>query len=255
MIPESKNSRMEFDIAHEVAMWMSMRRKKRDPKQLRQWDKGWENYLDDYRDDYGQAGVDLANKFRRELEGMSDLDAKAWHNRHLQKARKEGVKQDSDMTEQRKLAGVVFARPSLEEARNLYGGLLRLNEDKGEGWSAKEFCERLEKKVRPKIGGKYLRCSHFNRFNRKHDTIHVTFINLPEGDTSGARAMNNRAIFEVSGFGPGEDDPSPKGKVKFSVTVWSFRDLKKPRGATGSPAAILAKLAKALEGISDLGEE
>jgi hypothetical protein len=63
-------------------------------------------------------------------------------------------------------------------------------------------------------------------------------------------------MFVVDGFGKGEGEPSPRGKVKLETSVWSFSmprwGKKRPRGATAAPAKILDKIVKIIEQVLEL---
>ncbi len=100
-----------------------------------------------------------------------------------------------------------------------------------------EFVEAVRAKA--DLGQGYLRTSTYNNFNKKHDSAHITFVNVPSDVGSGgggAVAANNRLLMFVDGFGAGKDEPPPTGKVKFRVGAAELlsRD-KRPRGKTATP--------------------
>lgn len=126
--------------------------------------------------------------------------------------------------------------------------------DKGESWSSAKFCEELKSRLKSKIGDRALRCkpSGFG----SHEMAIINFYNVPESKARGATGENNRVMFTVDGFGKGEGEPSPRGKVKLETSVWSFSmspwNMKRPRGKTAAPAKVLDTIVKVIEGVLKL---
>lgn len=129
----------------------------------------------------------------------------------------------------------------------------------GEDWSSERFCDELKKRLGPKVGSRVLRCSPSGYGSS--ETAYINFYNVDKVDGQaggGAVAANNRAMFSVDGFGKEAGQPSPRGKVKFKVDVWSFdfdwldKKLKRPRGKTAAPAKILDTIVKTVEAIMKL---
>jgi len=105
--------------------------------------------------------------------------------------------------------------------------------------TSKQFVDEVKRLA--KIGDKYLHLDPYNKFNDKYDHVIITFVNVPGGG-SGAQAMNNRYQITVDGFGAGENDPPPKGKVKAKELSGGYfakqAGVGKMRGKTGTPDKI-----------------
>jgi hypothetical protein len=104
---------------------------------------------------------------------------------------------------------------------------------------SKEFVKEVERLTN--LNGKWMKLDNYNKFNQRYDHVIITFINVPGGG-QGAQAMNNRYQITVDGFGAGEDDPPPKGKVKAAELSGAYfakqQGLKKMRAKTGTPDKI-----------------
>lgn len=112
-----------------------------------------------------------------------------------------------------------------------------------------DFVKLLESKV--KIGDKVLDTDNYNQFDKSYSTVYVSFFNVPKAKASGATGMNNRFQFKVDGFGKGENDPPPRGKVKVEATSRAlvFQDHKL-RAKSGTPEAIATYLAGFINTVS-----
>jgi hypothetical protein len=133
---------------------------------------------------------------------------------------------------------------------------------KGTEWSSADFCERLKERLAPTIGSKgVLKCSS-SGFGY-HEMAVINYYNVPSDAakalphyTRGAVAENNRLMLTVEGFGRGEGEPSPTGKVKLATSVWSFSmprwGVKRPRGKTAAPAKVLDSVVAIVERVLEL---
>jgi hypothetical protein len=113
-----------------------------------------------------------------------------------------------------------------------------------------DFVKLLESKV--KIGDKVLDTDNHNQFDNSYSTVYVSFFNVPKAKATGATGMNNRFQFKVEGFGKGQDDPPPRGKVKVEATsrANAFANHKL-RAKSGNPAAIATYLADFINKVSE----
>jgi hypothetical protein len=111
-----------------------------------------------------------------------------------------------------------------------------------EAMSSKEFVKAVERQV--KLQGKYINLDNYNQFNHKYNTVIITFVNIKgqPGSWGGAQEMNNRYQITVEGFGAGEDDPAPRGKVKAQELSGAYfakqQGVGKMRAKTGAPDKI-----------------
>jgi len=82
--------------------------------------------------------------------------------------------------------------------------------------------------------------------------LFVNFYNIPVRSEPRARAEleNNRMMFTVSGFGSGQSDPPPSGKVKIEQTMSALPREYRLRQKTGTPEQIALYLADFLNKIS-----
>lgn len=108
----------------------------------------------------------------------------------------------------------------------------------------------------------YVKGSSLNQYTGGHYGAMVTYFNLPRNhERHNVNPTNNAFSFTISGFGKGETDPPPKGKVKIEMTRNSYRvsrfrgdekqQIKNLRAKTGPPEKIVDYL---LKYIAEIGE-
>lgn len=150
-----------------------------------------------------------------------------------------------------------------EEARGRGEGvvsvrsLLDATADNPSAMGSDDFVEAV--KAKADLGDGYLVTSTHNKYNDNYDSAHIAFYNVPKEagrGGGGAVAMNNRLLMFVEGFGKGQNEPPPKGKVKFSVGAAELlpRDMR-PRGKTASPERMVDYVADIISGASKLPSE
>lgn len=129
--------------------------------------------------------------------------------------------------------------------------------ESAKGMSSADFCDELKRRLASVAKNKILRCKSSGL--GRHDMAIINFYNVELGvgkTNGGAVAENNRMMLTVDGFGRNEGDPSPSGKVKLEMSVWSFsRDpwnVKRPRGKTATPEKVLDTVVKIIKDVSKL---
>ncbi len=127
--------------------------------------------------------------------------------------------------------------------RELIESLGAIIEASPSAMSSKAFVDAVVSQAKSGVGN--VAGKSFSRLGKTHEMATIEFINAPQGKRGGASGENNRFLFFVEGFGKGEGEGPPTGKVKIEQSVHSYHgDLKRMRGKTAPPEKMVAYLVK-----------
>lgn len=94
-------------------------------------------------------------------------------------------------------------------------------------------------RAKASLGQGYLVTKTMSRIGgTRYDMATIAFYNVSKElgkGGGGAVAMNNRLLMFVEGFGTGENEPSPTGKVKFDIGAAELLSRPLPRRKTATP--------------------